>query len=278
MASNRYNRNSSAVRRLLQEVRELQQEPSDAFVAYPLEDNLFEWHFTIRGTQGTAFEDGRYHGRLLLPSDYPFKPPNIILLTPNGRFELHKKICLSITGYHPEYWQPAWGVRTAMLALISFLPTKGEGAIGALDYTDDERRSFAKQSVNWRCEHCDEDLDYMMTPPNKPDEAVNANNENPLAAATSQDVEINNAEAEPANITAVADQPEQSPAEQLNRETSPPIRRRHTRRQATAAGRRNRADRELAQPTAPFGFTKHQWDMAIAVILSVLLLLIARRW
>ncbi|RKP24308.1 ubiquitin-conjugating enzyme/RWD-like protein, partial [Syncephalis pseudoplumigaleata] len=143
-----------AVRRLLQEVRELQQDPSDAFIAYPLEDNLFEWHFTIRGTHGTAFEGGRqvagrearlYHGRLLLPTDYPFKPPNIILLTPNGRFELHKKICLSITGYHPEYWQPAWGVRTAMLALISFLPTKGEGAIGALDYTDEERRAIAKQ-------------------------------------------------------------------------------------------------------------------------------------
>jgi ubiquitin-conjugating enzyme E2 J1 len=32
-----------------------------------------------------------------------------------------------------------------MLALISFLPTKGEGAIGALDYTDEERRLFAKK-------------------------------------------------------------------------------------------------------------------------------------
>ena len=28
---------------------------------------------------------------------------------PSGRFETHKKICLSITGFHPESWQPAWG-------------------------------------------------------------------------------------------------------------------------------------------------------------------------
>ncbi|RKP09708.1 ubiquitin-conjugating enzyme/RWD-like protein, partial [Thamnocephalis sphaerospora] len=156
-----------AVRRLLQEVKELQREPSSQFVAYPLEDNLFEWHFTIRGPKDTSFEGGRqrvrrYHGRLLLPNDYPFKPPNIIMLTPNGRFELNKKICLSITGYHPEYWQPAWGVRTAMLALISFLPTQGESAIGALDYTDDERRVLARRSVGWRCSACqDNDVDYM---------------------------------------------------------------------------------------------------------------------
>nr|CAG8434080.1 15159_t:CDS:2 [Entrophospora candida]CAG8439415.1 9651_t:CDS:2 [Entrophospora candida] len=36
-------------------------------------------------------------------SDYAAQP-----LEPNGRFELDKKICLSITGYYPEYWLPAW--------------------------------------------------------------------------------------------------------------------------------------------------------------------------
>jgi hypothetical protein len=28
---------------------------------------------------------------------------------PNGRFEVGKKICLSISAHHPEHWQPAWG-------------------------------------------------------------------------------------------------------------------------------------------------------------------------
>lgn len=26
----------------------------------------------------------------------------------NGRFEVGKKICLSISGHHPETWQPSW--------------------------------------------------------------------------------------------------------------------------------------------------------------------------
>jgi ubiquitin-protein ligase len=29
----------------------------------------------------SAFEGGRYHGRILFPVDYPFKPPNILFLT-----------------------------------------------------------------------------------------------------------------------------------------------------------------------------------------------------
>jgi ubiquitin-conjugating enzyme E2 J1 len=27
----------------------------------------------------------------------------------NGRFEVGTKICLSISAYHEETWQPAWG-------------------------------------------------------------------------------------------------------------------------------------------------------------------------
>ena len=46
-----------------------------------MQDNLFEWHFTILGPADTPFEGGRYHGRVVLPSDYPMKPPSILMLT-----------------------------------------------------------------------------------------------------------------------------------------------------------------------------------------------------
>lgn len=84
-----------------------------------MEDNLFVWHFTVRGPKGTDFAGGIYHGRISLPPEYPFKPPSIMLLTPNGRFETNKKICLSLTAHHPEHWQPAWGIRTILEALIA---------------------------------------------------------------------------------------------------------------------------------------------------------------
>ena len=48
---------------------------------YELQENQFEWHFTIRGPPDTPFEGGIYHGRILLPTEYPLKPPNIVFLT-----------------------------------------------------------------------------------------------------------------------------------------------------------------------------------------------------
>lgn len=145
---------SAAVKRLMKEFADLKKDPSPEFTASPLENDIFEWHFTVRGPNEGGFAGGRYHGRIMFPPDYPFKPPNISFLTPNGRFEVNKKICLSITGFHPEYWRPAWGVRSALVALISFFPTEGNGAIAALDYTKLEREKIAKSSRSWSCRDC----------------------------------------------------------------------------------------------------------------------------
>ena len=82
-----------------------------------------------------------------LPPEYPFKPPHIIFLTPSGRFETNTKVCLSFSAYHPELWQPAWGIRLILEALISFLPTPADGAIGALDWTSTERRKRDRTEV-----------------------------------------------------------------------------------------------------------------------------------
>ncbi|CAB3977298.1 Hypothetical predicted protein [Paramuricea clavata] len=129
-------------------------EATSQYYAQPLEDNLFEWHFTVQGPADSDFESGRYHGRIILPPEYPMKPPSIMLLTPNGRFETGKKICLSMSAHHPETWQPSWSIRTVLLAIIGFMPSKGGGAIGALDYTSDERKILARKSMKWTCNVC----------------------------------------------------------------------------------------------------------------------------
>jgi len=149
----KYNTRSPAVKRLMREAQELA-EPTYDYFAQPLSDNLFEWHFTVRGPAETEFDGGIYHGRIVLPPDYPMKPPNIIVLTPNGRFEVGKKICLSISGYHPETWQPSWSIRTALLAIIGFMPTPSKGTIGSLDYPAEERKKLAKKSLSYACPDC----------------------------------------------------------------------------------------------------------------------------
>jgi ubiquitin-protein ligase len=152
---------SPSLRRIQADIRELALDPSDRYHATPLENDMFEWHFTIRGAPKTDFDGGVYHGRILLPPEYPFKPPHIIFLTPSGRFETNTKICLSFSAFHPELWQPAWGVRLILEALIAFLPSPADGAIGALDWSSAERKRLAKESVNWSCPHCGKIVDLL---------------------------------------------------------------------------------------------------------------------
>jgi ubiquitin-conjugating enzyme E2 J1 len=102
-----------------------------------------------------------YHGRILLPADYPFKPPHIVFLTPSGRFETGTKVCLSFSAHHPELWQPAWGIRLILEALISFLPTPADGALGSLDWTPAERKRLAKKSVGFCCPRCGNTLSLL---------------------------------------------------------------------------------------------------------------------
>lgn len=145
---------AATLRRIGRELVEIQQNPSPDWAAESVLDNLLEWHFTVRGPEGTDFESGLYHGRIVLPINYPFAPPSISLLTPSGRFDVNRKICLSISNFHPELWQPAWGVRTILEALRSFLPTPADGAVGSLEWPADMRKKLASESHNWMCPVC----------------------------------------------------------------------------------------------------------------------------
>ncbi|KAG8762432.1 hypothetical protein FRC11_009463 [Ceratobasidium sp. 423] len=162
-----HNKNNAAVKRILQEAKELMNDPSHEYSAGPLENDIFEWHATLRGAPDTEFEGGLYHCRILLPAEYPFRPPSIMLLTPNGRFELNKKICISFTNYHEELWQPAWGVRTAIIGLQGFFPHKGEAAVGvgALEYPISERKRLATLSREWYCPDCEQNCLQMLPDP-----------------------------------------------------------------------------------------------------------------
>ncbi|GAM19050.1 hypothetical protein SAMD00019534_022250, partial [Acytostelium subglobosum LB1] len=181
---------SASVKRIMREIREMKETQSPDYTAYPLDDNLFEWHFTLRGANGTDFEGGIYHGKIILPSDYPLKPPNILFLTPNGRFEVGVKICLSISAHHPESWLPSWSIRTALVALIVFMGTDGKGSVGALDYPPELRKSLATSSLDWKCNKCGSHNAHSLPPlPDKPIPSSDDNNtSSSLAPDTSEEM------------------------------------------------------------------------------------------
>ncbi|KAL7949221.1 ubiquitin-conjugating enzyme/RWD-like protein [Trichoderma barbatum] len=148
------NTKSPTIRRILREAAELSNAPSPDYTAEPLESDLFEWHFTLRGPPNSAYSQGVYHGRIILPPAYPLRPPSFRFSTPNGRFEANREICLSISGHHEETWQPAWGIRTALVALRSFMETDVLGQLGGLETTEAVRRRLAQESASFKCAVC----------------------------------------------------------------------------------------------------------------------------
>ncbi|PVH74630.1 UBC-like protein [Cadophora sp. DSE1049] len=155
MATPKFNSKSPTIKRILREAQELANSPSPDFHAAPASDaDLFDWHFTLRGPPSSAFSSGIYHGRIVLPPTYPLRPPSFRFLTPSGRFEVNREICLSISGHHEETWMPAWGVRTALVALRSFMETDVKGQLGGMDCSATEREKIAKNTPGWKCSVC----------------------------------------------------------------------------------------------------------------------------
>ncbi|KAJ7330532.1 UBC-like protein [Mycena albidolilacea] len=137
-----------AHKRLTKEYVAMQKESPPFCWATPDEKNILTWNFLIRGPSDSPYAGGEYHGILQFPPEYPFKPPGIKMLTPSGRFEPDKKICLSMSDFHPGSWNPAWSVTTICTGILSFM-LSDEITTGSVTSTEAEKRAFAARSHAW---------------------------------------------------------------------------------------------------------------------------------
>eukprot|EP00095_Tigriopus_kingsejongensis_P010750 snap_masked-scaffold277_size226016-processed-gene-1.0 protein:Tk10750 transcript:snap_masked-scaffold277_size226016-processed-gene-1.0-mRNA-1 annotation:"ubiquitin-conjugating enzyme e2 j2" len=137
--------NTTAASRLRQDYMRLRRDPVPFIVAEPLPSNILEWHYVVTGPAGSPYAGGVYHGKLLFPGEFPFKPPAILMITPNGRFKTNTRLCLSISDYHPDTWNPAWSVATILTGLLSFMLEKSP-TLGSIETSDRDKRQLAYQS------------------------------------------------------------------------------------------------------------------------------------
>jgi len=140
--------NSTALSRLRQDYLRLKRDPVPYIVAEPLQNNILEWHYIVRGPESSVYAGGLYHGKLKFPSEFPFKPPSIYMITPNGRFKTNVRLCLSISDFHPDTWNPAWSVGTILTGLLSFMLERSP-TLGSLESTDLEKRSLAYKTLEF---------------------------------------------------------------------------------------------------------------------------------
>ncbi|KAJ1820284.1 Ubiquitin-conjugating enzyme E2 6 [Coemansia sp. RSA 2611] len=138
----------AASKRLAKEYLMIQKSPPDLIVAKPLDKDILEWHYIMTGPPDTPYVGGEYHGKLKFPKDYPFAPPAIQMITPNGRFEVHKDICTSMSNYHPQSWNPGWSVATILTGLLSMM-TGDENTTGSVVTSDQQKREYARVSKEY---------------------------------------------------------------------------------------------------------------------------------
>lgn len=143
---------SVCVQRLRKEFKDIQKKPVENIRAAPKETNILEWHYVIKGPKGSPYEAGWYHGILTFPSDYPYKPPSIQMLTPNGRFKTHTRLCLSMSDFHPESWNPMWSVGTILMGLYSFMLEESP-TYGSIVTDTAYKRQKAKESLEYNCKN-----------------------------------------------------------------------------------------------------------------------------
>jgi len=133
---------------LQREYKAIAANPPPYISAHPSESNILEWHYLLEGPPATPYEGGQYWGTLIFPSEYPFKPPAIRMITPSGRFQTSTRLCLSISDFHPKSFNPAWEVSTILIGLLSFM-TSEEMTTGSISASERERKVLAQNSRWW---------------------------------------------------------------------------------------------------------------------------------
>jgi len=139
---------ATAMRRLRHELQQCQKMGNPQLAVRPAEDNLLEWHFVLHSLPAdTPYHKGCYHGKIIFPPQYPHAPPAIIMVTPSGRLEVGTRLCLSMTDFHPESWNPAWSVETILVGLLSFFISDTEKGYGAMSESMAKREKHAEESL-----------------------------------------------------------------------------------------------------------------------------------
>jgi len=147
-----------AVRRLRRDLEQLRKESNPQLAVRPSGASMLEWHFALHSLPAdTPYGQGCYHGKLVFPEDYPHAPPAMMMLTPNGRLETQRRLCLSMSDFHPESWNPAWSIESILVGLISFMiDARDPNGIGVICEPKEKRQQLARSS--WAFNHKNEEF------------------------------------------------------------------------------------------------------------------------
>jgi ubiquitin-protein ligase len=122
-------------------------------IAMDPKDHL-KWYVLIHSLTEPCFQNGEYLFHVALSPRYPFSPPDFYFFTPNGRFEISRKLCFSNSSYHAEMWSPIWKIKTIIMGFLSFFLDKTSKGLGHIqNVSDEKKRTYAEESKRYNENH-----------------------------------------------------------------------------------------------------------------------------
>jgi ubiquitin-conjugating enzyme E2 J2 len=201
------------LKRLQREYKDLLKEQPPFIEAHPDPSDILQWHFAVIAPPDSPYQEGIYWGQIIFPPQYPMAPPTIKMMTPSGRFEPNRSICFSMSAFHPEQWQPSWGVRSICIGFLSFM-LGDEVTTGGVGSTDAEKRDFAAKSIAFNAKeakfrkifpHLVDGIPPKVTHQSASSTASTKSDDNDASTATAAAAEVVAVAAAAATATAVSD-------------------------------------------------------------------------
>jgi len=114
------NMSPAVIRRVLAELKEMQQSPPEDIRLLPLGDSLSDIQAIIVGPVGTPYEGGEFQVSLKLGSEFPQAPPKGFFLTKIFHPNVSKagEICVSTL---KKDWKPEMGIKNVLLTVKCLL-------------------------------------------------------------------------------------------------------------------------------------------------------------
>eukprot|EP01004_Peranema_trichophorum_P009583 NODE_8330_length_688_cov_97.883186_g7708_i0.p1 GENE.NODE_8330_length_688_cov_97.883186_g7708_i0~~NODE_8330_length_688_cov_97.883186_g7708_i0.p1 ORF type:complete len:192 (+),score=47.65 NODE_8330_length_688_cov_97.883186_g7708_i0:54-578(+) len=157
--SKSFNPSSQAKRRLLRDLRKIQDDPPQGVTGAPMDDNIFSWNAIILGPDDTCWEGGTFQLTMTFTEDYPNKAPKVVFVTKMFHPNIYAdgSICLDIL---QNNWSPIYDVSAILTSIQSLLtdpnpnsPANGEAA----KLYRDDRRMYERRVKEMVDKSIDED-------------------------------------------------------------------------------------------------------------------------